>query len=200
GRRLQHFYLVPLSAFSAEVRRPTTNDNCLQQLFHRTCTISLAKLPSKIPSGTTLLLRRWLTFPIIPAEFLRTVYRYNRADLVRILRLTTRQLAAWEKAGLVAAAESYSFFDLLQIKKVRDLCARKVRPAVIRQSLDAMLKQVAGMENPLLEAGAYTAGHHRVAFRHNGKLVEPIAGELMFDVHSRVRDFTAPKSSISHRH
>src|SRR5207302_912340 len=102
-----------------------------------------------------------------------TVYRYSRADLLRILRLTARQLASWEKAGLVAAAESYSFFDLLQIKKVRDLCARKVRPAVIRQSLDAMLKQVAGMENPLLEAGAYTAGHHRVAFRHNGKLVEP---------------------------
>src|SRR5207245_11346108 len=90
ARRLQHFYLVPLSAFFAEVRRPTTNDNCLQQLFHRTCTISLAKLPSKIPSGTSLLLRRWLTFPIIPAEFLRTVYRYNRADLVRILRLTAQ--------------------------------------------------------------------------------------------------------------
>ena len=30
----------------------------------------------------------------------------------------------------------------------------KVRPAVIRQSLEAMRKQVAGMENPLLEAGA----------------------------------------------
>ena len=108
------------------------------------------------------------------------MYRYSRADLLRILRLTARQLANWEKAGLVAAAESYSFFDLLQIKKVRDLCARRVRPAVIRQSLEAMQKQVAGMENPLLEAGAYTTGH-RIAFRHNGKLVEPIAGQFMFD-------------------
>jgi tetratricopeptide (TPR) repeat protein len=91
-----------------------------------------------------------------------------------------RQLAAWEKAGLVAAAESYSFFDLLQIKKVRDLCAEKVRPAVIRQSLEAMQKQAAGMENPLLEAGSFTSGH-RVAFRHGGKLLEPIAGQFMFD-------------------
>jgi len=104
-------------------------------------------------------------------------------------------LASWEKAGLVAAAESYSFFDLLQIKKVRDLCARKVRPAVIRQSLDAMLKQVAGMENPLLEAGAYSAGHHRVAFRHNGKLVEPIAGQFMFDFSPRERVVTSPKTA-----
>jgi tetratricopeptide (TPR) repeat protein len=108
------------------------------------------------------------------------VYRYSQSDLLRILRITARQLAAWEKAGLVAAAESYSFFELLQVKKVRDLCARKVRPAVIRQSLEAMLKHVAGMENPLLEAGAFTTGH-RIAFRHKGKVVEPIAGQFMFD-------------------
>jgi tetratricopeptide (TPR) repeat protein len=95
-------------------------------------------------------------------------------------------LAAWEKAGLVAAAETYSFFDLLQIKKVRDLCARKVRPAVIRQSLEAMQKQVAGMENPLLEAGAFSTGH-RIAFRHKGKVVEPIAGQFMFDFSSGQR-------------
>jgi tetratricopeptide (TPR) repeat protein len=89
-------------------------------------------------------------------------------------------LSAWEKADLVSTTESYSFFDLLHIKKVRDLCAQKVRPAVIRQSLAAMQKQAAGMENPLLEAGAFTAGH-RVAFRHQGKVVEPIAGQFMFD-------------------
>ena len=109
-----------------------------------------------------------------------TVYRYSRADLLRILRLTARQLASWEKAGLVAAAEGYSFFDLLQIKKVRDLCAKKVRPAVIRQSLEAMQKQVAGMENPLLEAGSFSH-RHRVTFRHEGKLLEPIAGQFVFD-------------------
>jgi tetratricopeptide (TPR) repeat protein len=93
-------------------------------------------------------------------------------------------LQAWEKAELVAVGESYSFFDLLQVKKIRDLCARKVRPAVIRRSLDAMQKQVAGMANPLLEAGAFSAGQ-RVAFRHEGRLVEPIAGQFMFDFSSR---------------
>jgi tetratricopeptide (TPR) repeat protein len=110
--------------------------------------------------------------------------RYSRADLLRILRLTPRQLAAWEKAALVTAAESYSFFDLLQVKKVRDLCAAKVRPAVIRRSLDAMQKQAAGMENPLLEASAFSTGH-RVAFRHEGKVVEPIAGQFIFDFSTR---------------
>ncbi len=111
---------------------------------------------------------------------LKDVYRYSREDLLRILRVTGRQLMAWEKAGLLAAAESYTFFDLLQVKKVRDLCARRVRPVEIRQSLAAMQK-AAGMENPLLEASAFMAGRHRVAFRHDGKLLEPIAGQFMFD-------------------
>jgi tetratricopeptide (TPR) repeat protein len=119
-------------------------------------------------------------FPIIKTTSLTTVNRYNRADLVRILRLTARQLPAWEKAGLVAVLESYSFFDLLQVKKVRDLCARKVRPAVIRQSLEAMQKQASGMGNPLVEASSFTTGH-RIAFRHGGRVLEPIAGQFMFD-------------------
>jgi tetratricopeptide (TPR) repeat protein len=71
-----------------------------------------------------------------------------------------------------------------------------VRPAIIRQSLVAMQKQAAGMENPLLEAGAFTAGH-RVAFRHQGKLVEPIAGQFMFDFNAatKVITSTAAKSN-----
>ncbi|HTM42521.1 MAG TPA: tetratricopeptide repeat protein [Terriglobales bacterium] len=108
------------------------------------------------------------------------MHRYSRTDLLRILRLTARQLTAWEKAGLLTLAETYSFFDLLQVKKVRDLCARRVRPAVIRESLQAMQKQVAGMENPLLEAGAYSTGA-RVVFRHEGKALEPIAGQFVMD-------------------
>ncbi len=123
------------------------------------------------------------------------MYRYSRIDLLRILRLTARQLSAWEKAELVAAAETYSFFDLLQIKKVRDLCARKVRPAVIRQSLDAMQKQVAGMENPLLEASSFTTGR-RVAFRHEGRVVEPIAGQFMFDFYPGEKVVTSTPISL----
>jgi tetratricopeptide (TPR) repeat protein len=109
------------------------------------------------------------------------VYRYARQDLIRILHISAHQLVAWEKSGLVTAAESYTFFDLLQVKKVRDLCARRVRPAEIRESIAAMQKQANGMENPLLEASADISSRHRVAFRHAGRLLEPIAGQFMFD-------------------
>ncbi len=108
------------------------------------------------------------------------VDRYARADVLRILRITARQLAAWEKAGLIAASEGYSFFDLLQLRKLGELSARRVRPGKIRESLQAMQRAVAGMENPLLETGTFVSGR-RLAFRHQGTAVEPVAGQFVMD-------------------
>lgn len=116
---------------------------------------------------------------------------YSRADLLRILHVSPRQLANWERAGLIAAATAYCFSDLLQIKKVRDLCAMKVRPAVIRESLEAMQKQASGMNNPLIDAGISSTNKHRVAFRHEGRLLEPIAGQFVMDFSSREKVVTS---------
>ena len=116
---------------------------------------------------------------------------YSRADLLRILHVSPRQLANWERVGLLTSSETYTFADLLEIKKVRDLCAASVRPNVIRQSLDAMRKQAAGVEKPLLEAGAWTTKKHRVAFRHDGKLLEPIAGQFLMDFSEREKVVTS---------
>ena len=115
---------------------------------------------------------------------------YSRADLLRILHVTPRQLANWERTGLITPAESYSFADLLELKKIRDLCAMSVRPTVIRKSLDAMRKQAAGIENPLVEAGAWSTAKHRVAFRHEGRLLEPIAGQFLMDFSEREKVVT----------
>ena len=77
-----------------------------------------------------------------------------------------------------------------------------VRPAVIRQSLDAMRKQASGVDNPLLEAGASMTAKHRVAFRHQGRLLEPIAGQFLMDFSEREKVLTStpvPKSEPSPR-
>jgi len=106
--------------------------------------------------------------------------RFCRSDILRILHITPKQLSGWQRAGLAPVSDDYSFFDLIQLKKVRDLCAKRVRPAVIRESLVAMQKQVAGMENPFLEASVFTVGS-RVAFRHEGRSVEPVAGQFVME-------------------
>ena len=127
---------------------------------------------------------------------------YSRADLLRILHVTPRQLVNWERVGLVTPAAAYSFSDLLEVKKVRDLCAMSVRPAVIRESLDAMRKQASGVEKPLLEAGTWSTAKHRVAYRHQGRLLEPIAGQFLMDFSERENVLTStpvPKSDPSPR-
>jgi tetratricopeptide (TPR) repeat protein len=112
-----------------------------------------------------------------------TVSQYGRADVQRILRVTNRQMQTWEKAGLLAGSESYSFFDLLQIKQLRDLTAKRVRSATILKSLQQM-RLASGMDNPLLESSVFSTGK-RVAFRHEGAAVEPIAGQFVMDFKNR---------------
>jgi tetratricopeptide (TPR) repeat protein len=59
------------------------------------------------------------------------------------------------------------------------LKAKRVRSAVILKSLQQM-RLAAGMENPFLEARVFSTGN-RVAFRHHGAAVEPIAGQFVMD-------------------
>jgi tetratricopeptide (TPR) repeat protein len=106
-------------------------------------------------------------------------------------------LAGWERAGLIASSESYSFYDLLQIRKLSELRAKKVRPAKIRASLDAMQRQVSGMQNPLLEAGVSSHGS-RLTFRHQGRELDPVAGQFMlaFD-RPKIVEARAPQPRIA---
>jgi tetratricopeptide (TPR) repeat protein len=115
---------------------------------------------------------------------------FGRADVIRILHISAKQFAGWQKAGLVPSTDSFSFADLTHIKQVRDLRAKKVPEAVIRQSLAAMQRQVAGMENPFLEATAFSLGK-RVAFRHQGRVVEPVQGQYVMQFETASKLVTA---------
>lgn len=104
---------------------------------------------------------------------------YTRPDVLRILRIDGRQLRGWERAGLIAPSETYSFQDLVQLRKLRDLRATRLTAASIRASVAAMQK-ASGIANPLLEAGTERDGS-RLAFRYSGALVDPIGGQMLFD-------------------
>lgn len=104
---------------------------------------------------------------------------YSRQDVLRILQISSRQLAGWEKAELIPVQQSYTFQDLGQLRTLRALREDDVSAAAIRHSIVAM-KAVAGMANPLLEASLVRAGA-RLAFRHSGTMVDPIRRQLLFD-------------------
>ena len=104
---------------------------------------------------------------------------YSRQDVLRILQISSHQLLGWERAGLIAVQQSYTFQDLGQLRTLRALREDDVSAASIRHSIVAM-KAVAGMTNPLLEASLVRAGGG-LAFRCQGAMVDPIRRQLLFD-------------------
>jgi tetratricopeptide (TPR) repeat protein len=107
------------------------------------------------------------------------VSSYSRQDVLRILQIGSRQLQGWERAGIVAQQQKYSFQDLGQLRTLRALREESVSAASIRHSIVAM-RAVAGMANPMLEASLVRTGT-RLAFRHSGAMVDPIRRQLLFD-------------------
>ena len=107
---------------------------------------------------------------------------YCRRDVLRIFRIREKQLRLWERNGLIAMAESYSFQDLGQIRKLRELGARRISAGSIRDAVAAM-RSVSGLPEPLLEAGLDVegSGRGRATFRHSGAVVEPIGGQYLLN-------------------
>src|SRR6202041_3152722 len=127
-----------------------------------------------------------------------TVSHYSRQDVLRILRIRLKQLCAWERSGLINQSETYSFQDLVQLRKLRDLRATRLSVANIRASIHAM-RQVSGVANPLLEASSVRNGT-RLAFRLSGAMMEPIARQFVFDFDSpRQRRLAEGSSVASHQ-
>jgi tetratricopeptide (TPR) repeat protein len=111
------------------------------------------------------------------------VTRYSRQDVLRILRITQRQLQGWERSGLIASLESFGFTELSQLRMLRELERKRMSPASIQRSVAAM-RAVSGMANPLLQSTVMPSGG-RLVFRTEGALVDPIRRQLVFDFEPR---------------
>ena len=108
--------------------------------------------------------------------------RFTRQDVLRILHLETRHLAAWEREGLIsppAEGEQYSFEHLSRLRTLRQLNTRRISVRSIRNQVEAMQK-LAGISNALTETSAIRRGA-RLVFRHGGALLDPISSQLAFD-------------------
>jgi len=95
------------------------------------------------------------------------------------MQISCHQLQGWERAGLIPQQQIYTFQDLGHLRILRALRKEDVSSASIRHSIVAM-QSVAGMANPLREAGLVRTGT-RLAFRHCGSVVDPIRRQFLFD-------------------
>ena len=113
---------------------------------------------------------------------------WKRGDVLRIFGIPERQLRLWERNGLIASSATYSFAELGQVRKLRELGAQRVTAGTIREAVHAM-RPVSGPQEPLLEASLHIGNSRniRLAFRHSGTVVEPIGGQYVLDFSGRGR-------------
>jgi tetratricopeptide (TPR) repeat protein len=81
-----------------------------------------------------------------------------------------------------------------QLRTLRELQVRRMSPATIRNSVQAM-QAVSGISNPLQESAVVRTGA-RLAFRHSGTMFDPIRRQLLFDFDSTASPHTVTVSML----
>jgi tetratricopeptide (TPR) repeat protein len=106
--------------------------------------------------------------------------QYTRADVRRQFGVTERQLRSWERQGLLAASETYSFSDLIAIKTLVKLRENHIQPRQIGEALAALRRKLDWVKEPLLELRIVSDGK-RIAVHLPGEKMEAISGQILFD-------------------
>ncbi len=109
---------------------------------------------------------------------------YSREELQRILRLSKRQLDAWEKQGLFPHDGPYTFSDLIALKTVQKLRKSNIPLKKIARSVAALKRKLNEVEHPLTELKISSDGH-KVIVNYDGAAMEPDTGQLLFNFETR---------------
>jgi tetratricopeptide (TPR) repeat protein len=105
---------------------------------------------------------------------------YSRADVRRQFGISARQLRSWERQGLIAAAKSYSFQDLIALQTLIKLSENHIRPRQIGRALASLREKLDWVEHPLSELRIVSDGK-KIAVHLAGQKMEAISGQILFD-------------------
>lgn len=105
---------------------------------------------------------------------------YTRDEVCRLLGIREAVLEDWEEHGFVARAEHYAFKDLVALKTLRQLRARRMPAARIRLILESLRSKLRHVADPLQELKIFTDGR-RLAVQVDGQRMEPLTGQLLLD-------------------
>ena len=104
---------------------------------------------------------------------------YSRSQLVRMLRLTPRQLGRWERRGLFPRLERYGWLELVRARALREIDAAAIPPAAVARSLASARRRLPGLEENLetVRMGVFRG---RVELRCQGVYMDALSGQLRF--------------------
>lgn len=105
---------------------------------------------------------------------------YTRGEVLRLLKISERQLRAWERSKLIQVSEFYGFTDIVALKTLIKLRESRVPAAKIRLAVEAIRKKLLHVADPLKELRVYSEGK-RVRVEISGQQMEPMSGQLLFN-------------------
>jgi tetratricopeptide (TPR) repeat protein len=115
--------------------------------------------------------------------------RFTRREFQRILDVTDKQLAYWEKLGLVSPRRNgsdkfYDFRDLISLRTAKQLIENGVSANRLRRSLVALNQKLSEVKAPLTELRILSNGRD-VIVEHRGAHLEPISGQFVLNFDTR---------------
>jgi tetratricopeptide (TPR) repeat protein len=119
---------------------------------------------------------------------------FSRAEVTELFALGPRQLASWERLGIVAPTghasrgKVYGFADLIAVRAAKGLLQAGFPTTQIRRAIEALREHLPDLSQPLIEARVGSDGAQMLA-RHAGVTFDPVTGQRIFDFNVRaIRD------------
>lgn len=118
--------------------------------------------------------------------------QFTRREVLRILGVTSRQLAYWERLRLVTprltwGQKLYGFGDLISLRTVKQLTEQRVPARRLRRAVEALTQQLAEVKAPLTELRVVSNGR-RLIVEHQGTRLEPFTGQFLLNFETRELD------------
>jgi tetratricopeptide (TPR) repeat protein len=109
--------------------------------------------------------------------------QFSRADLLRILNISEKQLVQWEKMEFVrplspGTRDHYDFRDLISVRTAKQLIENGVSPKRLRRSLQALQQKLSEVQAPLNELHIISNGKD-VLVESAGTQLEPLSGQFV---------------------
>jgi tetratricopeptide (TPR) repeat protein len=118
-----------------------------------------------------------------------TTERFTRREFLRILDVTEKQLAYWEKLRLISprrrgSDKSYDFRDLISLRTAKQLIESGVSASRLRRSLAALNHKLSEVQIPLNQLRILSDGRD-VIVEQDGARLEPISGQFVLNFDTR---------------
>ncbi len=109
---------------------------------------------------------------------------WQRDDVCRMLGISARQLASWEKLGFLSPGDDFGFPDLVTLKTLGRLRELRIPVSKIKAAVASLKVRLEDIDRPLAQLRITTEGK-KIAVHVSGSRMEAISGQLLFDFGER---------------